>query len=89
MQVTILGCGSSTGSPMPGIKYDNVDLKNPRNWRMRPSILVETADTTILVNTSPDLRQQLLNSNVTRIDGVLFTHAHADHLHGIDELNSC
>lgn len=88
MQVTILGCGSSTGSPMPGIKYDNVDLKNPRNWRMRPSILVETADTTILVDTSPDLRQQLLNSNVTRIDGVLFTHAHADHLHGIDDLRN-
>lgn len=88
MRITILGCGSSTGTPMPGERYEGVDLENSRNWRLRPSILVETPQTTLLVDTSPDLRQQMLNAQISHIDAVLFTHAHADHLHGIDDLRN-
>jgi len=86
MKITILGCGGSTGIPIVGVGWGDCDPKNPKNRRLRPSILVENGATTILVDTSPDLRQQLLNADVSRLDGVLYTHHHADHLHGIDDL---
>ncbi len=86
MRVTILGCGSSGGVPATGIGWGKCDPNNPKNQRLRPSILVETQGKTILIDTSPDLRVQLLAANVTHIDAVLYTHAHADHLHGIDDL---
>ena len=86
MKITILGSGGSTGVPVIGKGWGACDPKNPKNRRMRPSILVENGATTVLVDTSPDLRQQLLNAQVSRLDGVLFTHYHADHLHGIDDL---
>ena len=88
MRVTILGCGHSGGTPMVGAGWGDCDPENPRNRRLRPSILVENAKTTVLVDTSPDLRQQLLDSGVERLDAVLYTHAHADHLHGIDDLRA-
>jgi phosphoribosyl 1,2-cyclic phosphate phosphodiesterase len=88
MRVTILGSGSATGTPEVGRGWGKCDPDNPRNRRLRPSILVENGPTTILVDTSPDLRQQLLNANVSRLDAVLFTHFHADHVHGIDDLRS-
>ncbi len=91
--VTILGCGFSGGVPRPGTGWGHCDPKNPRNRRRRCSILVErTADegrgatTRVLVDTSPDLREQLLDAGVNWVDGVLFTHEHADHTHGIDDL---
>ena len=88
MKVTILGCGGSTGIPIVGKGWGKCDPKNPKNRRLRPSILVETQATTVLVDTSPDLRQQLLNADVDHLDGVLYTHYHADHLHGIDDLRA-
>jgi phosphoribosyl 1,2-cyclic phosphate phosphodiesterase len=86
MKVTILGCGGSSGTPAVGLGWGKCDPKNPKNSRLRSSILVENGETQILVDTSPDLRQQLLNTDVKRLDAVLFTHYHADHLHGVDDL---
>lgn len=86
MRLTILGAGSSGGVPVPGIGWGACDPNNPLNNRLRPSILVENGDTKILVDTSPDLRQQLLNYEIEHVDAVIYTHAHADHLHGIDDL---
>jgi phosphoribosyl 1,2-cyclic phosphate phosphodiesterase len=88
MKVTVLGCGSSGGVPLVGGNWGVCDPKNPRNRRTRVSILVENAETTLLVDTSPDVRQQLLDCDLKRLDAVLYTHAHADHCHGIDELRS-
>lgn len=86
MRVTILGCGSSSGVPGVGLGWGKCDPDNPKNRRLRPSILVETEAERILVDTSPDLREQLLRANVSRLDAVVYTHPHADHLHGIDDL---
>ncbi|MHA1524043.1 MAG: MBL fold metallo-hydrolase, partial [Alphaproteobacteria bacterium] len=91
LRVTILGCGSSTGVPRVGGDWGNCDPDNPKNRRQRCSILVQRfgangASTAVLVDTSPDLRNQLLSTGVSQIDAVLFTHDHADHTHGIDDL---
>ena len=87
---TILGCGSSGGVPRLGGLWGNCDPNNPKNRRQRCSLLVErTGDegtTTVLIDTSPDMRAQLLQANVGVLDGVVYTHAHADHVHGIDDL---
>jgi phosphoribosyl 1,2-cyclic phosphate phosphodiesterase len=88
MKVTILGCGTSGGVPRVGNLWGNCDPKNPKNRRRRVSILVEQGATRILVDTSPDLREQLLDANVDRLDAVLYTHDHADHTHGIDDLRA-
>jgi len=89
-QITILGCGSSGGVPRVGVGWGNCDPANPRNRRRRCSILVERTmpegTTLALVDTSPDLRDQLLGADVQHLDGVLVTHAHADHVHGIDDV---
>ncbi len=90
LAVTILGCGSSAGVPRVGSGWGACDPANPKNRRRRCSILVERigrdGTTTVLVDTSPDLRDQLLGAGITRLDGVLYTHDHADHTHGIDDL---
>jgi len=86
MKITVLGSGSSSGTPAVGYGWGRCDPKNTKNQRLRPSILVEDANARVLVDTSPDLRQQLLNASITQLDGVLYTHYHADHLHGIDDL---
>lgn len=86
VRVTILGCGGSGGVPLVGEVWGDCDPDNPRNRRQRPSILVETAGKRLLVDTSPDLRAQLLDAGVKDLDAVLFTHSHADHCHGIDDL---
>jgi phosphoribosyl 1,2-cyclic phosphate phosphodiesterase len=88
MRVTVLGCGPSAGVPLIGGDWGACDPENPRNRRSRPSVLVETRDTIILIDTSPDLRAQLLAAAVERIDAVLYTHDHADHVHGIDDLRT-
>jgi phosphoribosyl 1,2-cyclic phosphate phosphodiesterase len=88
MRVTMLGCGPSWGVPRIGNDWGACDPANPKNRRMRSAILVEDAGHVVLVDTPPDLRQQLLAANATKIDAVLFTHAHADHSHGIDDLRS-
>lgn len=86
MKVTVLGCGSSSGVPMIGNEWGVCDPDNPKNRRRRPSILVEKGDVAILVDTSPDLRQQSLDAGIERLDAVLYTHEHADHINGIDEI---
>jgi len=90
LKLTILGCGTSGGVPRIGGDWGKCDPANPRNRRLRCSMIAEqTGDkgkTTILIDTSPDARQQLLDANVSCLDAVLFTHDHADHTHGIDDL---
>jgi len=88
MKITILGCGGSGGVPLIGNEWGDCDPNEPRNRRTRVSILVEDGDQTLLVDTSPDMRQQLLNANVKDISAILYTHAHADHAHGIDNIRS-
>ena len=90
--LTILGCGSSGGVPKPGSGWGACDPAEPKNRRRRCSILVERAGpggtTRLLVDTSPDLREQLLDADVSDLDAVLFSHDHADHTHGIDDLRA-
>ncbi|NDE91354.1 MAG: MBL fold metallo-hydrolase [Alphaproteobacteria bacterium] len=88
MKITILGCGSSGGLPLIGNDWGACDPLNEKNRRTRASILIEQADTKLLVDTSPDLREQLLRANVQKLTAVLYTHAHADHCHGIDDLRA-
>lgn len=86
MRITVLGCGGAGGVPLIGNQWGACDPDNPRNRRRRVSILVEQGETTVLVDTSPDLRLQLLDAGIDDLDAVLYTHIHADHVHGIDEL---
>jgi phosphoribosyl 1,2-cyclic phosphate phosphodiesterase len=86
MRVRILGCGSSGGVPLVGGNWGQCDPLEPKNRRRRVSLLIQHGGSTVLIDTSPDLREQLLDAGTRRIDAVLFTHAHADHLHGIDDL---
>lgn len=86
MKVRILGCGTSSGVPRIGNDWGDCDPSDPRNRRTRVSILVEHDDTRILVDTGPDMRQQLLAADVGTVDAVIWTHEHADHVFGIDDL---
>ena len=86
MRVRILGCGTSTGVPKIGNHWGECDPNEPRNTRLRSSILVESAGVQVLVDCGPDLRQQLLAAGIGRLDAVVVTHDHGDHVHGIDEL---
>lgn len=88
MKVTILGCGGSGGVPLIGCRCAVCASPDPRNKRTRVSVLVESATTRVLVDASPDLRQQFLAYDISTVDAVILTHAHADHLHGIDDLRS-
>lgn len=89
MKVVILGSGTSTGVPRIGNDWGECDPNEPRNRRTRVSILVESdAGRRILIDTSTDLRQQFLDNEIDRIDAVLWTHDHADHCHGIDDLRA-
>jgi phosphoribosyl 1,2-cyclic phosphate phosphodiesterase len=87
VRLRILGCGTSTGVPKIGNDWGRCDPAEPRNYRLRSSIVVESdGGERLLVDCGPDLRQQLLSAEVDRLDGVIVTHAHGDHCHGIDEL---
>ena len=86
MKVRILGAGTSSGVPRIGNDWGACDPAEPRNRRTRVSILVETTDARVLIDTTPDMREQLLAADVADVDAVIWTHDHADHCHGIDDL---
>jgi phosphoribosyl 1,2-cyclic phosphate phosphodiesterase len=90
VSVTILGCSSSGGVPRVGQGWGKCNPENPKNRRRRCSILARTGDadayTQILVDTGPDLREQLIDAEVTRLDAIFYTHPHADHIHGVDDV---
>ena len=86
MKLRILGCGTSSGVPRIGGDWGDCDPADPRNRRLRTSALVETATTRILIDTGPDLREQLLAAEIDRVDAILWTHDHADHINGIDDV---
>lgn len=88
MKIRVLGCGSSGGVPLIGCKCPVCTSTNPRNKRTRVSVVVEHAGTRVLVDASPDLRQQFLAADLSVVDAVILTHEHADHVHGLDELRS-
>ncbi len=85
MKVTILGCGASSGVPLIGCECAVCRSSNPKNKRTRVSILIEHKNTTILVDTSPDMREQCLRHSIKKVNAIIYTHAHADHIHGIDD----
>ena len=86
MKFIILGCGSSMGVPRPDGFFGNCDPKNLKNYRTRCSALIKSKTENILIDTSPDLRQQLLRHNIKKIDKVFYSHMHADQTHGINDL---
>lgn len=86
MKVTILGCGTSGGVPKMPLHWGDCDPTNPKNRRRRASILIEQGDTRLLIDTSPDLREQMIDAGVMDLSAVFYTHDHADHTHGIDDL---
>ena len=88
MKITILGCGGSFGSPLAWGKNGNIDKSNVRNYRTRSSILISDKQTNILVDTSPDLRQQLYNAKCINVDAVLYTHVHSDHTAGLPDMRA-
>lgn len=92
LTLTILGCGSSAGVPRPALGWGACDPTNPKNRRRRCSIMLERQSaggiTRVIVDTSPDLREQLIDAEVDHIDAVFLTHEHADQTHGIDDLRS-
>ena len=91
VRVTVLGCGTSTGVPSIGCTCPICTSSDPKNKRLRPSLFLEVFDkagnaTHILVDTTPDMRTQVLRAGITRVDAVLITHTHADHIFGMDDL---
>ena len=88
MKALFLGCGTSTGVPLIGCDCEVCTSSNPRNKRLRSSVLLSTATTTLLVDTSPDLRQQALRHGISAIDAVIYTHEHLDHTAGFDDLRA-
>lgn len=87
-KIVILGCGNGAGTPTIGNNWGKCDPNEPKNRRTRASILIKTDTAAILVDTGPDMKEQLNRHGVTDIEAVLYTHAHADHVHGIDELTT-
>ncbi len=86
--ITVLGCGASGGVPLIGCECTVCTSSNPKNQRGRASISVEQGATRVLIDASPDLRQQALREGISTVDAILFTHDHADHTHGIDDARS-
>ena len=88
MKFIILGCGSSMGVPRPDGYFGNCDPKNKKNYRTRCSALIKTDLENVLIDTSPDLRLQMLSQNIKKIDKVFYSHMHADQTHGVNDLRS-
>lgn len=88
LKITVLGCGSSVGVPSLKYGWENCDPSNPKNYRLRSSALVQNEDTSLLIDMSPDLRQQFLRLDSIKPDGVFVTHEHFDHTQGINEFRT-
>ena len=88
MKIRILGCGGSFGSPLAWNRNGKIKLDNQNNFRTRSSLLINYQNTNILIDTSPDLRQQLYLAKCTNIDAVLFTHIHFDHTSGLPDMRA-
>ena len=88
MKIRILGCGGSFGSPLAWNRNGNININNPKNFRSRSSILLTINNKNLLIDTSPDLRQQLYDAKCTNIDAVLYTHIHSDHTSGLPDMRS-
>ena len=88
MKIRILGCGGSFGSPLAYGRNGNIDTNNSRNFRTRSSVLINVDKTNLLIDTSPDLRQQLYSAKIINIDAVLYTHYHTDHVSGIPDMRA-
>ena len=86
MKCTILGCGGSLGIPQLTCECSVCTSTNPKNTRLRCSILIESESTSILIDSSPDLRHQALANKISKLDAVIYTHAHYDHIAGLDDL---
>ncbi len=86
LRITVLGCGSSTGVPAIGNYWGACDPNEPKNNRSRSSIAIQSTETTLIIDTGPDFRTQMNKANIATLDAVLYTHAHNDHVHGIDDL---
>jgi phosphoribosyl 1,2-cyclic phosphate phosphodiesterase len=84
--ITILGCGGSGGTPLITNYWGNCDPNEPKNARTRPSLAIETDSTTVIIDTGADFRAQTIRENITKIDAVIYSHAHADHIMGMDDL---
>jgi phosphoribosyl 1,2-cyclic phosphate phosphodiesterase len=88
LNLRIMGCGNSAGVPAIGNRWGNCDPNEPKNRRSRPSALLRSENTAIVIDTGPDFREQLNRADVSAIDAVFYTHAHGDHLHGLDDLRT-
>ena len=88
MKIRILGCGASFGSPLAWNRNGNIDVNNIRNFRTRSSVLINIENTTLLIDTGPDLREQLYKAKCTDIDAVLYTHFHSDHVAGLPDMRA-
>ncbi len=88
VEITILGCGASTGTPVITCRCDTCRSRHPRNKRLRASAWLKTRGKSILIDTATDLRQQALKHKLDRVDAILFTHPHADHTLGLDEVRA-
>ena len=87
MKITLLGTGTSVGIPSLGaLGWGKCDPNNPKNKRQRCALLIQTKKTNLLVDAGPDIKNQLINQNLSYLDGVIITHEHADHISGLDEL---
>ena len=88
MKIRILGCGASFGSPLAYGKNGNIDINNKHNFRTRSSVLINIDGYNLLIDTSPDLREQLYKAKCTRIDAVIYTHLHSDHVSGLPDMRA-
>jgi phosphoribosyl 1,2-cyclic phosphate phosphodiesterase len=88
IKFTILGSGTSSGIPTIGCRCDTCTSDDPRDKRLRTSLLIESETTTIVIDTTPDFRQQMLRADVRELDAVLYTHQHFDHIGGFDDLRA-